>query len=80
MPVLLGIGYEVLVVRVLSEVAENTVYTFAMLLAVYLIGTAIGVLHHGLRYRGDEPPFLSDRAAGPELYRHYRHFVSLLVR
>ena len=26
---LLGIGYEVLVVRVLSQVAENTVYTFA---------------------------------------------------
>jgi spermidine synthase len=39
---LLGIGYEILVVRVLSEVAEDTVYTFAMLLAVYLTGTAIG--------------------------------------
>jgi spermidine synthase len=39
---LLGIGYEVLVVRVLSQVAENTVYTFALLLAVYLVGTAIG--------------------------------------
>ena len=39
---LLGIGYEVLVVRALSQVAENTVYTFAMLLAVYLIGTALG--------------------------------------
>jgi len=39
---LLGIGYEVLVVRVLSQVAENTVYTFAMLLAVYLVGTAAG--------------------------------------
>src|SRR5262245_2238942 len=39
---LLGIGYEVLVVRVLSQIAENTVYTFAMLLAVYLIGTALG--------------------------------------
>ena len=39
---LLGIGYEVLVVRVLSEVAENTVYTFAILLAVYLVGTAAG--------------------------------------
>lgn len=38
----LGIGYEVLVVRVLSQVAENTVYTFAMLLAVYLAGTALG--------------------------------------
>ncbi len=39
---LLGIGYEVLVVRVLSQVAENTIYTFALLLAVYLIGTAGG--------------------------------------
>ena len=38
----LGIGYEVLVVRVLSQVAEDTVYTFAMLLAVYLIGSALG--------------------------------------
>lgn len=39
---LLGIGYEVLVVRALSQIAENTVYTFALLLAVYLIGTALG--------------------------------------
>ncbi len=39
---LLGIGYEVMVVRVLSQVAEDTVYTFAMLLAVYLIGTTLG--------------------------------------
>jgi spermidine synthase len=39
---LLGIGYEVLAVRVLSQVAQNTVYTFAMLLAVYLVGTACG--------------------------------------
>jgi spermidine synthase len=39
---LLGIGYEVLVVRVLSQVTENTVYTFAILLAVYLVGTAAG--------------------------------------
>ncbi|WP_326544174.1 fused MFS/spermidine synthase [Pseudorhodoferax sp.] len=38
----LGIGYEVLVVRVLSQVAENTVYTFALLLAVYLVGSAAG--------------------------------------
>ena len=39
---LLGIGYEVLVVRVLSQVSEDTVYTFAMLLAVYLVGTSLG--------------------------------------
>src|SRR5262249_53529582 len=39
---LLGIGYEVLVVRVLSQVTESTVYTFATLLAVYLVGSAVG--------------------------------------
>ncbi len=47
---LLGIGYEVLVVRVLSQVTENTVYTFAMLLAVYLVGTALGAA--GVREAG----------------------------
>lgn len=39
---LLGIGYEVVVVRVLSQLNEDTVYTFALLLAVYLVGTSIG--------------------------------------
>ncbi len=39
---LIGIGYEVLVIRVLSQVLENTVYTFASLLSVYLLGTALG--------------------------------------
>ena len=39
---LLGIGHEVVVVRVLSQMTENTVYTFAVLLGVYLLGTAGG--------------------------------------
>ena len=39
---LLGIGYEVLVVRLISQVLENTVYSFAAVLAVYLLGTAGG--------------------------------------
>jgi spermidine synthase len=39
---LLGIGYEVLTIRVVSQILENTVYTFALLLAVYLLGTALG--------------------------------------
>ncbi len=39
---LLGIGYEVLAIRVLSQVLENTIFTFANLLAVYLFGTALG--------------------------------------
>ncbi len=38
----LGIGVEVLVVRVLSQVAQDTIYTFAILLTVYLVGTALG--------------------------------------
>ncbi|MEE4112585.1 MAG: hypothetical protein V2I40_07190 [Desulfobacteraceae bacterium] len=39
---LLGIGYEVLVIRVASQVLENTVFSFAALLSVYLLGTATG--------------------------------------
>jgi len=39
---LLGIGYEVVGVRMLSLVCENTVYTFAAALAAYLLGTAAG--------------------------------------
>lgn len=59
---LLGIGYEVLVVRVVSQVAEDTVYTFAMLLAVYLVGTALGAaaFERWLRHRVD-PAAWTDR-------------------
>jgi spermidine synthase len=51
----LGIGYEVLVVRVLSQIMEDTVYTFAILLAVYLLGTAAGgaLYQHTLARRAD---------------------------
>jgi spermidine synthase len=38
----LGIGYEVLVIRMLSQVLEDTVYSFANALMVYLFGTACG--------------------------------------
>lgn len=38
----LGIGYEVLGVRVMSQVLENTVYSFASILSAYLFGTALG--------------------------------------
>jgi spermidine synthase len=51
---LLGLGYEVLVVRVLSQVAEDTVYTFALLLAVYLVGTALGAAAYQ-RWRAHAP-------------------------
>lgn len=39
---LLGVGYEVLAIRVLGQLLENTVYTFACLLSAYLLGTAAG--------------------------------------
>jgi len=59
---LLGIGYEVLVVRVLSQVAEDTVYTFAMLLAVYLVGTALGAAaYQRWRHTVSDAQVLGDR-------------------
>ena len=64
---LLGIGYEVLVVRVLSQVTEDTVYTFALLLAVYLVGTAAGAAAYRrwLASRAqDIPGDLADRLLG----------------
>ena len=56
---LLGVGYEVLAVRVLSQVTENTVYTYALMLAVFLLGTALGAavlhkLHSGGPVASDE--------------------------
>ena len=39
---LAGVGLEVVGVQVLAQNLENTVYTFANILAVYLVGTAIG--------------------------------------
>ena len=39
---LVGVGLEVAAVQVLAQLMENTVYTFADILAVYLVGTAAG--------------------------------------
>ncbi len=39
---LLGIGFEVAGVRALAQLLENTVYSFAAALTVYLLGTAMG--------------------------------------
>ncbi len=65
---LLGIGYEVLVVRLLSQVLENTVYSFASALVVYLLGTACGAAaYHRLAgrrdLRGALPPLLTALSA-----------------
>ena len=58
----LGIGYEVLVVRVLSQVCEDTVYTYALLLAVYLVGTALGAAaYERWMARSVAPERLGDR-------------------
>ena len=60
----LGIGYEVTVVRVLGQVTEDTVYTFALLLAVYLIGTAAGAA----AYRRWVEPAKPREALGDQLF------------
>lgn len=39
---LLGIGYEILALRVMGQVLQNTVYTFATGLSVFLLATAAG--------------------------------------
>jgi spermidine synthase len=39
---LLGIGFEVVGIRALSNVFANTVYSYAAILSVFLVGTAIG--------------------------------------
>ena len=38
----LGIAFEVLVIRQAAQLLQDTVYTFAALLAAYLLGTALG--------------------------------------
>jgi spermidine synthase len=46
---LLGIGYEVVGVRLLAQVLENTVYTYAAVLGIFLLGTALGAaIYHRL--------------------------------
>src|SRR5262249_40387269 len=58
----LGIAFEVLVVRVLSQVTEDTVFTFALLLAVYLIGSAAGAAGYQRWWAGRHAdPALTDR-------------------
>jgi spermidine synthase len=52
---LLGISYEVAGVRVLSQVMENTVYTYASILAIFLLGTAAGAAAFHRWWRGMNP-------------------------
>ena len=47
----LGIGLELAGIRVLSQVLENTVFTFAAALGAYLLGTSLGAGLHQLERR-----------------------------
>jgi spermidine synthase len=52
---LLGIAFEMLVVRLAAQVMQDTIYTFAGLLAAYLLGTAAGGLFwQGAGRRGSD--------------------------
>lgn len=46
----LGLGFEVLTIRALSQILENTVFTFAAVLCVYLLGTASGAALYQVFY------------------------------
>jgi spermidine synthase len=46
----LGLGFEVLSIRALSQILENTVFTFAAVLCVYLLGTSIGAALYQVFY------------------------------
>jgi len=50
----LGIGFEVAGVRALAQMLENTVYSFAAALAVYLLATAVGAAIYQRFSRGAE--------------------------
>ena len=51
---LIGIGYEIAVVHGLKQILENTVYTFANILSVYLLGAAAGSWWHQQRKEKSE--------------------------
>jgi spermidine synthase len=51
---LFGIGYELAGIRVLSQALENTVYTYAAALSVFLAGTATGAALYQ-RFGGQRP-------------------------
>lgn len=44
---LAAVGLEVVAIQILRQVLEDTVYTFASLLAAYLVGTAVGAAVYG---------------------------------
>lgn len=37
-----GIGFEILMIRIFSQIFENTVFSFAVILTIFLLGTSLG--------------------------------------
>jgi len=57
---LLGIGFEVMMARALSQILENTVYSFAAILMAFLFGTAAGAgIYQNFRRPSDPQSTLS---------------------
>ncbi len=52
----LGLGLETAVIRALSQVLENTVYSFAAALAIYLLGTTLGAALYQALYAARRGP------------------------
>ena len=61
---LAGIGFEVMIVRALSQILENTVFSFASMLMVFLLGTAAGAAIYHLAGKGRD---------------HHREMLSFLL-
>ena len=61
---LLGMAVETVSVRVLSQVLENTVYSFAAVLAVFLLGTASGAAIFQRLRRAPSPRLLAMLVCG----------------
>jgi len=77
---LLGIGYEVVAVRIMGQVLENTIYSFAAALSVYLLGTSLGAAAvHGAQRRERFSPWLDPQCAVPWLLTSLAAAVTLGV-
>ncbi|WGS02864.1 spermidine synthase [Bradyrhizobium sp. ISRA443] len=80
---LLGIAFEVLVVRLAAQLMQDTVYTFAGLLAVYLLGTAAGGLiwQRVGRHTGSESlvPLLAGTAAACLITAVFTPFIARIA-
>lgn len=76
----LGIAYQLLCVRVLSQTLENTVYTYASILSVYLAGTSLGALiWQHLAKRNSRSVGAAKDWRRSELFRHGLLAAALLI-